>query len=98
MFRETGRVFRKNEELFAENSWVQVMMGQGIETQSWHPIAEKLRDDELARLLETIRGEVRQTVDSLPTHQDYVARYCGRSEERRVGKECVSTVRSRWSP
>src|SRR3546814_7945722 len=26
------------------------------------------------------------------------ARLCGRSEERRVGKECVSTCRSRWSP
>src|SRR3546814_4565211 len=26
------------------------------------------------------------------------ARHCGRSEERRVGKECVSTCRSRWSP
>src|SRR3546814_17047705 len=24
--------------------------------------------------------------------------YSGRSEERRVGKECVSTCRSRWSP
>src|SRR3546814_5220124 len=24
--------------------------------------------------------------------------YAGRSEERRVGKECVSTCRSRWSP
>src|SRR3546814_14083026 len=24
-------------------------------------------------------------------------RGCGRSEERRVGKECVSTCRSRWS-
>src|SRR3546814_4081623 len=24
--------------------------------------------------------------------------YMGRSEERRVGKECVSTCRSRWSP
>src|SRR3546814_12492707 len=23
---------------------------------------------------------------------------CGRSEERRVGKECVRTCRSRWSP
>src|SRR3546814_16010148 len=23
---------------------------------------------------------------------------CGRSEARRVGKECVSTCRSRWSP
>src|SRR3546814_15041906 len=25
-------------------------------------------------------------------------RRCRRSEERRVGKECVSTCRSRWSP
>src|SRR3546814_19441663 len=25
-------------------------------------------------------------------------RMSGRSEERRVGKECVSTCRSRWSP
>src|SRR3546814_13400838 len=24
--------------------------------------------------------------------------FSGRSEERRVGKECVSTCRSRWSP
>src|SRR3546814_14847874 len=28
---------------------------------------------------------------------DLIAAY-GRSEERRVGKECVSTCRSRWSP
>lgn len=77
LFRETGRVFRRNDELFAENSWVQVMMGQGIEPQSHHPIAGKLRDDELDRLLETIRAEVRQTVDKLPPHEDYVARYCG---------------------
>src|SRR3546814_15967232 len=27
-----------------------------------------------------------------------VALDAGRSEERRVGKECVSTCRSRWSP
>src|SRR3546814_18968057 len=27
-----------------------------------------------------------------------VAIQMGRSEERRVGKECVSTCRSRWSP
>src|SRR3546814_11801403 len=29
------------------------------------------------------------------THNEKIAR---RSEERRVGKECVSTCRSRWSP
>src|SRR3546814_2775410 len=27
-----------------------------------------------------------------------VVNHAGRSEERRVGKECVSTCRSRWSP
>src|SRR3546814_19421929 len=28
----------------------------------------------------------------------YGVTFGGRSEERRVGKECVSTCRSRWSP
>src|SRR3546814_12133569 len=31
-------------------------------------------------------------------HQSSFARARMRSEERRVGKECVSTCRSRWSP
>src|SRR3546814_11069463 len=29
---------------------------------------------------------------------DQLDMICQRSEERRVGKECVSTCRSRWSP
>lgn len=79
LFRETGRVFRKNEELFAENSWVQVMMGQGITPRSYHPIATKLTNDELGRLMQTISSDIAQTVASLPTHQQYVARYSGAS-------------------
>jgi tryptophan halogenase len=77
LFRETGRVFRKNEELFAENSWVQVMMGQGIMPRAYHPIARKLPDEELARLFATLRQDVDRTVAQLPPHADYVARYCG---------------------
>ncbi|WP_033921003.1 tryptophan halogenase family protein [Sphingomonas sp. 37zxx] len=77
LFAETARVFRKNEELFAENSWVQVMMGQGIVPRSWHPIAARLTDEELARLLDGIRQKVTQTAASLPAHGAYVARYCG---------------------
>jgi tryptophan halogenase len=80
LFRETGRTFRKNEELFAENSWVQVMMGQGIDPRSWHPIAEKLSDEELARLMATLREDVTRTVATLPPHHDYVARYCGAAD------------------
>ena len=77
LFRETGRIFRKNEELFAENSWVQVMMGQGVTPQSYHPVAAKLRPQELEHLLATLREQVSRTVAALPDHGAYVARYCG---------------------
>ncbi|MEJ6011952.1 tryptophan halogenase family protein [Novosphingobium aquae] len=80
LFRETGRVFRKNEELFAENSWVQVMMGQGIMPQAYHPIATKLSDKELDHLLSGLRDSVAKTVASLPEHHAYVASYCGARE------------------
>ncbi|TKD52791.1 tryptophan halogenase family protein [Sphingomonas baiyangensis] len=86
LFAETGRVFRRNEELFAENSWVQVMLGQGIVPRSWHPIAARLSDDELARLLGGIRERVTRTVAGLPGHAAYVARYCGATAAAATGK------------
>lgn len=82
LFRETGRVFRKNEELFVENSWVQVMMGQGIMPQSYHPIATRLRADELDKFLTMLRESVAKTVAGLPDHQTYISRYCAAQEAR----------------
>src|SRR3546814_13930813 len=43
------------------------------------------------------RGVVRRHLSQLLSEQDAEALQ-PRSEERRVGKECVSTCRSRWSP
>src|SRR3546814_6801728 len=39
-------------------------------------------------------------LEKLPAHRELMERgmLVERSEERRVGKECVSTCRSRWSP
>lgn len=82
LFRETGRVFRKNEELFVENSWVQVMMGQGIMPGAYHPIAGKLRPDELEHFLSMLRESVARTVAGLPDHQSYIASYCGAAVEK----------------
>jgi tryptophan halogenase len=82
LFRETGRVFRKNEELFVENSWVQVMMGQGIMPRAYHPVATKLSDQELNHLLVGLRESVAKTVASLPDHHAYVAQYCGAPEAK----------------
>jgi tryptophan halogenase len=82
LFRETGRVFRRNEELFAENSWVQVMMGQGIMPQSYHPVAAKLSNDELSYLLASLRDNVARTVAGMPEHYAYVSHYCGVREAK----------------
>ncbi len=82
LFRETGRVFRKNEELFVENSWVQVMMGQGIRPESYHPIATKLRADELDKFLAMLRDSVARTVAGLPDQQTYIASYCAAREAK----------------
>ena len=84
LLRDTARVFRRNEELFAEHSWLQVLLGQGIEPRSWHPITERLSDDELARLLQTLRDQVSRTVAGLPPHADYVARYCAGARQQAV--------------
>src|SRR3546814_21133244 len=43
----------------------------------------------------TFPGRVAATTLTSP---DFAALARARSEERRVGKECVSTCRSRWSP
>lgn len=81
LFRETGRVFRKNEELFAENSWIQVMLGQGIMPQSYHPVADKLRQEELDRFLTALRASVSETVAGMPQQMDYIAGYCAAKQE-----------------
>src|SRR3546814_15566581 len=40
----------------------------------------------------------RDSGDIAKSRPSALLRDIGRSEERRVGKECVSTCRSRWSP
>jgi tryptophan halogenase len=77
MFQQTGRSFRVLNELFAENSWVQVMLGQGIVPDQHHPSADLMGDEELSGFLEGIRKHVERTVAQLPAHQAYVERYCG---------------------
>ena len=76
LFRETGRVFRVPNELFAENSWIQVMLGQGIMPKQHHQTADLMGDAELSGFLGNIRMMVDKNVSQLPPHQAYVQRYC----------------------
>ena len=76
LFRESARVFKVPNELFSENSWTQVMLGQGIEPEQYHPVVDVMSDEELRRFLDGIRTSVAQTLAQLPSHQRYVEQYC----------------------
>ena len=76
LFRETGNVFYTPGELFAENSWVQVMMGQGVTPRQHHPTADAMGEAELKRFLDDIRSHTLKNVEGLPTHMDYLRSYC----------------------
>ena len=77
LFRETGRVFKVPNELFGENSWVQVMLGQGIVPEQYHPIVDMMPDAELEEFLVTIRDSVKRIANQLPSHQTFISGYCG---------------------
>ena len=75
-FRDTARVMLRPGELFAENSWVQVMMGQGITPASHHPITRNMDDRSLAGFLGDIRKDVARTLMKLPRHQQFIDQFC----------------------
>jgi tryptophan halogenase len=76
LFRETGRVFKVPTELFGENSWIQVMLGQGLLPEQYHPIVNMMSETELQEFLQGIRSSVNRLVDQLPTHTAFIDHYC----------------------
>src|SRR3546814_18382377 len=56
LFRASGQIVRENEELFTEGSWLQVMLGQGIEPQRYHPSADAISAAQLDGFLQGIRS------------------------------------------
>jgi len=76
LFRETGLVFEADRDIFRENSWVQVMLGQGIEPQSYHAIVDMMDEQELRQFMQFQRQKVDRILNQLPTHQEFIDRYC----------------------
>lgn len=76
LFKETGRVFRADSDLFAENSWIQVMLGQGLMPEQYHPIVDQMSDSELRQFLRGAEASVVKQVGRLPEHQAFIDHYC----------------------
>ena len=78
LFKRSGRVLRYSDELFAEVAWYQVMLGQGLIPEDYHPIADSLSEQQMLRMFAELRAMVGETVSRLPTHDQFLASVVGR--------------------
>jgi tryptophan halogenase len=75
LFRSDGRYFRNGEDFFALPSWVQVMLGQRIVPQSYHPMVDEMPVEKVAEHVDGMRAMLAHAVAAMPTHQEWINRY-----------------------
>lgn len=76
LYRSNGRIFRKNEELFGEVSWLQVMHGQHVRANGYHPLADRRPSDQVEAYLADVQRVVGKCVDAMPRHAEFIAANC----------------------
>ncbi|MFD1766490.1 tryptophan halogenase family protein [Sphingorhabdus buctiana] len=76
LFQTNGQIFREDDELFTETSWAAVMMGQGLAMKGHNPMADAIDKMSIRKEFDAIEQSIRFVVQHMPTHQDYLNRYC----------------------
>jgi tryptophan halogenase len=72
LFREHGRVFRYNEELFDIPSWVAVMLGQDLIPRDCDPLARAMPEAEVLRAMAELRRSYETRAERLPLASEYI--------------------------
>ncbi|MFN3945827.1 MAG: tryptophan halogenase family protein [Allosphingosinicella sp.] len=76
LFRAQGRLFRHEDELFAEASWLAVLLGQGVEPRAADPLVETVDPAQVRHIMSRMAAHIRQAAESMPRHADHIARNC----------------------
>ncbi len=87
LFEEAAILVRDDNELFTEEGWGQVMIGQGLEPRSFSPLTSAIPKDELAKYLAQLAHTYRRAAEALPTHADFVEAMLAKSAR---SKEAVA--------
>ena len=76
VFKNSGRCFRENEELFNDTSWFAVMTGQLMQPRTYDPVAQLLSVEETKARLEQIQKAVTNSAEYMPNHRDFINEHC----------------------
>ena len=76
LFKQNARYFKKShEELFVDESWIQVLIGQGLEP-GYDPNVNLVTDELAKEFLKNVETVIDKCVQAMPAHKDYVRHYC----------------------
>jgi tryptophan 7-halogenase len=81
MFRENAYAWPDDVGLFRVDSWVQVMMGQGLMPNQHHGAGRVLAPDDLKKQLMALKNRIDSSVAELPGHAHFIQGYCPAQEQ-----------------
>ena len=71
-----GRVFRTPLDLFTDDSWIAVLLGQRKFPRSHDPLAAAFDIDKSREFLASIRDVIGKTAQAMPAHQAFIDQHC----------------------
>ncbi len=80
LYKQNSFVYQGEADLFRIDSWLQVMQGQGLASGNYHHVGKLMGADRLRANMEGYAAQVRSAVQKLPTHEDFLSRYCAVSD------------------
>lgn len=76
LFRGSGRVLVEAEDLFTEQSWIAVMLGQGITPTGYDPLVDSLPLENLRKFVQHVRDMTVKTAAAMPEHETFIRESC----------------------
>lgn len=76
LFEARGHVPYYKDGLFSRDSWLAVLMGQGLMPRACDRLAECFSLKDLELKLHDLHERIESNVAAMPSHSDFVARYC----------------------
>ena len=76
LFQESGRLFREQNDLFLESSWLQVLFGQGVTPDDYHPLANTMAEQQLLELMKNIKRVKHDPIPKMPSHDEFIKTLC----------------------
>jgi tryptophan halogenase len=76
LFRARATAPNYQYGLFARDSWLSVLVGQGVMPERYDRLADTFDLDMVSARLEDFAGRIASGVAAMPSHADFIANYC----------------------